>query len=72
MPEDRPIVYTVTPSGTDVRIYTRDSRVEVNTPSLGFKDKSEIVCKHDNVVGIMIGISKILNEKGYAVLFEAD
>ena len=63
--EDRPIVYTITPvTDVNIRIYTKDWRVDP-------KDQ-EIEVHVTKLVNAMTMISVLLNDEGYAVLFEVD
>lgn len=66
MHEDRPVVYTIIAENDDqFRIYTKDSRLVA-------KD-SEIEHIHiSKLFNTMVMISTILNDEGYAVLFEVD
>lgn len=62
---DRPITYTVTPldDGT-CRLYTKDSRVKPGD--------NDITVTNSKLMNMMIVTSEILNNEGYAVLFEVD
>lgn len=63
--EDRPVVYTITElDPTNIRIYTKDSRVK--------DGDNDITIASRNLMAEMIIISEILNDEGYAVLFEVD
>ena len=63
--EERPIVYTITPiTDVNIRIYTKDYRVDP-------KDQ-EVEVHVTKLVNAMTMISEILNDEGYAVLFEVD
>ena len=63
--EDRPIVFTISPLADDTcRIYTRDARVKD-----GDNDVTVAAAKLTNMMTVM---SHILNDDGYAVLFEID
>ena len=65
MPEDRPVVYTVTHVDTSrVRIYTKDGRIR--------EGDNDIIVTLSNLLNEMVIISKILNDEGFAVLFEVD
>lgn len=65
MNEERPVVYTISEiNHIDVRIYTKDSRIKDG-------DNDITVC-NGNLLPMMINISTILNDEGYAVLFEVD
>ena len=63
--EDRPIVYTITEiDPANIRIYTKDARVR--------DGDNDIKIASDNLMSELIIISSILNDEGYAVLFEVD
>lgn len=63
--EDRPIVYTITQlSNGDCRIYTKDSRVKPGD--------DDLTVANSKLINTMIMISSLLNDEGYAVLFEVD
>ena len=63
--EDRPIVYIITElDPINIRIYTKDSRVKDG-------DNDIQICS-GNLIKEMIIISELLNDEGYAVLFEVD
>ena len=63
--EERPIVYTITPiAGSNIRIYTKDARVKDGDNDIQIASK--------NLLAEMTIISSILNDEGYAVLFEVD
>lgn len=62
---DNPVIYTISEiNHIDVRIYTKDSRIKDG-------DNDITVC-NGNLLPMMINISTILNNEGYAVLFEVD
>ena len=63
--EERTIVFTISQvSDTGWRIYTRDGRV---------KDAdNNITVVKSKLINAMIMVSEILNDEGYAVLFEVD
>ena len=61
--EDRPVVYTITEiDPINIRIYTKDSRVK--------DGDDDITIASGNLMAEMIVISEILNNEGFAVLFE--
>ena len=63
--KDSTIIYTVSQIGDNVcEIYTNDGRVEP-------KDRL-ITISNSKLINSMIMISSILNDEGYAVLFEVD
>lgn len=63
--EDRAIVYTITAvTDSEIRIYTHDARV-------GEEDQ-EIYAAPSKLLQAMIMISEVLNNEGFAVLFEVD
>jgi len=63
--EDRAITYTISQiDNSRCMIYTRDSRVH--------GDDRSIECVNSKLINTMIMISEILNEEGFAVLFEVD
>ena len=63
--EDRPIVYTITElDPINIRLYTKDARVK--------DGDSDIQIANGNLISMMTIISKLLNDEGYAVLFEVD
>ncbi len=63
--EERAVVFTITPvTDSDVRIYTKDSRVR--------PEDREVEATNSKLVNAMTMISEILNDEGFAVLFEVD
>ena len=63
--EDRAIVYTISQiSDIDCEIYTHDARVK--------PEDRLITISNSKLINSMIMISSILNDEGYAVLFEVD
>ena len=63
--EDRAIVFTITPvTDSNVRIYTKDGRVR--------PEDREVETTNSKLVNAMTMISEILNDEGFAVLFEVD
>ena len=64
MNEERPIVFTIKQVGRLYTLVTKDSRVGTNKPS------PEIGTRQ--LVKTMRALSAMLNDKGYAVLFEVD
>lgn len=63
--EDRPIVFTISRIGDNIcEIYTDDGRVEP-------KDRL-ITISNPKLINSMMMISSILNDEGYAVLFDVD
>lgn len=62
--EDRPIVFTIKQVGRLYTLVTTDGRVGTNRPS------PEIGARQ--LVETMKDLSAMLNNKGYAVLFEVD
>ena len=65
MNEERPIVFTVSKSDMNemYRIYTHDGRGS---------DENVFNLYADELFKTMLDISEVLNDKGYAVLFEVD
>jgi len=63
--EERPIVYTITElDPINIRIYTKDARVK--------DGDNDIKIASGNLMAEMIIISELLNDEGFAVLFEVD
>ena len=63
--EDRAVVFTITPvTDRDIRIYTKDGRVK--------PEDREVDADATHLVNVMTMISALLNEEGFAVLFEVD
>ena len=64
MNTERPITYTIARKNEQVRIYTKDARVDEGNKDVTF----DMVY----LFGIMQFITGTMNEKGYAVLFEVE
>ena len=63
--EERAVVFTITPvTDRDIRIYTKDGRIK--------PEDREVNADATHLVNAMTMISTILNDEGYAVLFEVD
>ena len=63
--EDRPVVFTITEiDPINIRIYTKDARIK--------DGDNDITIASGNLMAEMIIISSILNDEGFAVLFEVD
>ena len=63
--EDRAITYTISQIDDGrCMLYTRDSRVHGG-------DRS-VECANSKLINTMIMVSSLLNDEGYAVLFEVD
>ena len=63
--EDRAVVFTITPvTDRDIRIYTKDGRIK--------PEDREVTADATHLVNVMTMISALLNEEGFAVLFEVD
>lgn len=62
---ERFIIFTVRPiTDVDISIYTEDTRVN--------PEDREVVAGTDKLIQAMTMISEVLNDEGYAVLFEVD
>lgn len=63
--EDRPVVFTITElDPINIRIYTKDARVK--------DGDNDIQIANGNLISMMTIITKLLNDEGFAVLFEVD
>lgn len=63
---DYPVVYTITAeSDTRCRLYTKDSRISEKDRCVGPVVTSKLL-------NTMIMISSVLNDEGFAVIFEVD
>ena len=64
--EERPIVYTITEEDdSHCKLYTTDNRVEA-------RDRMISSVANSKLVNTMIVVSTLLNNEGYAVLFEVN
>lgn len=62
--EERPITFTISKTEVGYRMHTKDARVEENN--------RDVVFSENNLFNMMTFASGIYNNRGYAVLFEAD